>query len=65
METEQTCPYCKRVHYSIYTVERCAARHQVSREFNNYLNEEREKRKKQTTDNKIERIDSFGEFQNK
>jgi hypothetical protein len=32
MITEQICPYCKRVHYSIYTAERCAARHDVSSE---------------------------------
>jgi hypothetical protein len=46
METEQPCPFCKRIHYSIYTVERCVARHQVSSELSSYLNEEREKRKK-------------------
>jgi hypothetical protein len=46
-ETEQLCPYCKRVHYSIYTSERCAARHQVSGELTSYLNEERQKKTKQ------------------
>lgn len=46
METERPCPFCHRIHYSIYTVERCAARHQVSSELSSYLNEEREKRKK-------------------
>lgn len=57
METERPCPFCKRIHYSIYTVERCAARHQVSSELSSYLNEEREKRKKhappQTGDEKV------------
>jgi hypothetical protein len=48
METEQPCPFCKRIHYSIYTVERCAARHQVSSELSSYLDEERRKRKKYT-----------------
>jgi hypothetical protein len=46
-EQEQPCPYCKRIHYSIYTAERCVARHQVSSQFSSYLNEEREKRQKQ------------------
>jgi hypothetical protein len=45
METEQPCPFCKRIHYSIYTVERCAARHQAG-DWSSYLIEEREKRKK-------------------
>jgi hypothetical protein len=52
-EKEQVCPYCKRVHYSIYTAERCAARHQVSSELTGYLNEERQKRPKQS-DKKVE-----------
>jgi len=46
MEAEQPCRYCKRVHYSIYTAERCAARHQVSRELSVYLSEERRKQPK-------------------
>jgi hypothetical protein len=46
METEQICPFCKRIHYSIYTVERCAARHQLSSEWSSYVNEQREKREK-------------------
>jgi hypothetical protein len=58
METEKPCPYCKRIHYSIYTVERCAARHQGSSELTGYLNEDTQKRDKQIpsqTDRKIER----------
>ena len=27
METEQTCPFCHRVHYSVYNADRCAAQH--------------------------------------
>jgi hypothetical protein len=61
-ETEQLCPFCKRVHYSIYTAERCAARHQVSGELTSYLNEERQKRTKQISaqsGKKIERPEPF------
>jgi hypothetical protein len=47
METEQPCPFCKRIHYSIYTVERCAARHNISSELSNYVIEQRERREKQ------------------
>ena len=47
METEKTCPYCNRVHYSIYNVERCAALHGVSSESSNYVREQVEKRQKQ------------------
>jgi hypothetical protein len=63
METEKPCPYCKRIHYSIYTAERCAARHGVSSELTGYLNEETQKRDKQQmpppTDRKIERPEPF------
>jgi hypothetical protein len=47
MESEQPCPHCKRVHFSIYTAERCAARHQVTSGMTDYINEERKKREKQ------------------
>ena len=43
VETEQPCPYCKRVHYSSYTAVRCAARHDVA----SYENGKKEKRQKQ------------------
>jgi hypothetical protein len=68
METEQPCPYCKRIHYSIYTVERCAARHQVSGALTNYLIEQREKRQRQkplNTGKKIEPLEPFKELQNR
>jgi hypothetical protein len=47
METEQPCPYCKRVHYSSYNAEKCAARHDASSELTDYVNEQREKKQKQ------------------
>jgi hypothetical protein len=36
METDEPCPYCKRIHYSSYTAERCAARHEVTSAFRQY-----------------------------
>jgi len=44
MKPEQLCPHCKRVHYSIYTAERCAALHQVAAGMAGYINKERKKR---------------------
>jgi hypothetical protein len=47
MKTEQTCPHCKRVHYSIYTAEKCAVRNELSSEFANYVNKQNGGREKQ------------------
>jgi hypothetical protein len=68
METEQPCPYCKRVHYSSYTAERCAARHDASCEYADYVNEQRKKDQKQKrlqTGREVERPGPFKEMENK
>jgi hypothetical protein len=47
METEKTCPYCKRVHYSSYNAERCAARHDAAGGLTKFFNEQSEEKQKQ------------------
>jgi hypothetical protein len=47
VEIEQPCPNCKRVHYSIYTMERCAVRHQILSEWTDYAYAEEKKGKRQ------------------
>jgi hypothetical protein len=47
MEAEQTCPYCKQVHYSSYNAERCAARHDGKGGLKAFMNEQKEMRQKQ------------------
>jgi hypothetical protein len=67
METEQTCPYCKRIHYSSYTAEKCAARHDASSELTKYVNEKKGKRQMQKplpTGKEIERPEPLKEVQN-
>ena len=44
---EQPCPKCNRVHYSIYTMERCVARHQILREWADYADKKGGKKHEQ------------------
>jgi hypothetical protein len=68
METEQPCPHCKRIHYSSYNAERCAAIHDGVSGLKNYFNEQKEKKHKQKplqTGREIEQPEPLKELQGK
>jgi hypothetical protein len=59
METEKPCPYCKRIHYSSYNAERCAARHDASGGLSKFIHEQAEEKQKQKSPSKREEIEKL------
>jgi len=57
METEKPCPYCNRVHFSIYNAERCEALHQVQSAASHYKHKDKKKSEKQMTPQASQKVE--------